>query len=75
MTPGARIAYFFGDDDLSIDRAVGRFGRDLAAGGEPLERWLLRGSRNGAVKPSPCGDWRGYRSARWRDAWGSQKAP
>jgi DNA polymerase III delta subunit len=49
MTPGARIAYFFGDDDLSIDRAVLRFGRDLANGGEPLERWLLRGSRNGAA--------------------------
>ena len=45
----ARIAYFFGDDDLTIDRAVGRFGQEVAAGGEPLERWLLRGSRNAAT--------------------------
>jgi DNA polymerase III delta subunit len=45
----ARLAYFFGDDDLSIDRAVRRFGAAVAAGGEPLERWDLRGSRNGAA--------------------------
>jgi DNA polymerase III delta subunit len=45
----ARLAYFFGDDDLSIERDVTRFGRDVAAGGEPLERWLLRGSRNTAA--------------------------
>jgi DNA polymerase III delta subunit len=43
-----RIAYFFGDDDLTIDRAVARFGKDVAGEGEALERWLLRGSRNGA---------------------------
>jgi len=44
----AHVAYFFGDDDLTIDRAVRRFGSQLADGGEPLERWDLRGSRNGA---------------------------
>ena len=42
----ARVAYFFGDDDLTIDRAVARFGAEVAAGGEPLERWDLRGNRN-----------------------------
>ena len=45
----ARVAYFFGDDDLTIDRAVRRFGQEVAAGGEPLERWDLRGSRNTAT--------------------------
>ena len=45
MSP-ARVAYFFGDDDLTIDRAVRRFGVEVAAGGEPLERWDLRGNRN-----------------------------
>lgn len=44
----ARVAYFFGDDDLTIDRAVARFGSQVADGGEPLERWDLRGSRNNA---------------------------
>jgi DNA polymerase III delta subunit len=44
----ARVAYFFGDDDLTIDRAVKRFGQQVADGGEPLERWDLRGSRNAA---------------------------
>ena len=44
----ARVAYFFGDDDLTIDRAVRRFGQEVAAGGEPLERWDLRGTRNAA---------------------------
>jgi DNA polymerase III delta subunit len=43
-----RVAYFFGDDDLTIDRAVARFGGQVAAGGEPLERWDVRGSRNTA---------------------------
>ena len=41
-----RVAYFFGDDDLTIDRHVARFGAGVAAGGEPLERWDLRGNRN-----------------------------
>ena len=44
----ARVAYFFGDDDLTIDRVVRRFGQEVAAGGEPLERWDLRGTRNAA---------------------------
>jgi DNA polymerase III delta subunit len=44
----AHVAYFFGDDDLTIDRAVARFGSQVAAGGEPLERWDVRGSRNTA---------------------------
>ena len=45
----ARVAYLFGDDDLSIDREVRRFGAVLAAGGETLERWDLRGSRTSAA--------------------------
>ena len=45
----ANTAYVFGDDDFTIDRVVARFGSQVAAGGEPLERWLLRGSRNGAA--------------------------
>ena len=44
----ARVAYFFGDDDLTVDRHVTRFGAQVADGGEPLERWNLRGSRNTA---------------------------
>jgi DNA polymerase III delta subunit len=45
----ARVAYYFGDDDLTIDRAVRAFGVELAAGGEALERWDLRGSRVAAA--------------------------
>jgi DNA polymerase III delta subunit len=45
----ARVAYFFGDDDLTIDRVVKAFAVEVAAGGEPLERWDLRGSRNAAA--------------------------
>ena len=48
MSP-AQVAYFYGDDDLTIDRAVRAFGAEVAAGGEPLERWDLRGSRNAAA--------------------------
>ncbi len=48
MTP-ANTAYVFGDDDFTIDRVIARFASQVAAGGEPLERWLLRGSRNGAA--------------------------
>lgn len=40
------LAYYFGDDDLTIDRAVARFGREVAGDGEPLERWDMRGNRN-----------------------------
>lgn len=45
----ANTAYIFGDDDFTIDRVIARFASQVAAGGEPLERWLLRGSRNTAA--------------------------
>jgi DNA polymerase III delta subunit len=45
----APLAYFFGDDDLTLNRAITRFGRALAGDGEPLERWDLRGTRNDAA--------------------------
>jgi DNA polymerase III delta subunit len=45
----APLAYFFGDDDLMLDRAVARLGRALAGEGEPLERWNVRGGRNDAT--------------------------
>jgi DNA polymerase III delta subunit len=45
----APLAYFFGDDDLMLNRAIGRLARALAADGEPLERWDLRGTRNDAA--------------------------
>jgi len=45
----APLAYYFGDDDLMLDRAVGRLARALAGDGEPLERWDVRGSRNDAA--------------------------
>ena len=45
----APLAYYFGDDDLMLNRAVGRLARTLADDGEPLERWDLRGSRNTAT--------------------------
>lgn len=45
----ANTAYVFGDDDFTIDRVIARFASQVAAGGEPLERWLLRGSRNTAA--------------------------
>jgi DNA polymerase III delta subunit len=46
MTGRTPLAYFHGDDDLTIGRAVARFGSELADGGESLERWDLRGNRN-----------------------------
>jgi len=46
MTTRTPLAYFHGDDDLTIGRAVVRFAAELAEGGEPLERWDLRGNRN-----------------------------
>lgn len=49
MSQPAPLAYLHGDDDLSIDRAVRRFAAELAAGGEPLERWDVRGNRNTAA--------------------------
>jgi len=45
----APLAYFFGDDDLTLNRAVSRLARALAGDGEPLERWDLRGTRNDAA--------------------------
>lgn len=48
MSPAA-VAYFYGDDDLMIDRAVVRFGAQVAGGGAPLERWTLIGARTGAA--------------------------
>ena len=42
------LAYFWGDDDFAMGRHVARLAADLATeGGEPLERWDLRGQRNG----------------------------
>jgi len=45
MTPATSLAYFFGDDDLALERAVVTMGSALAAASGPLERWDLRGSR------------------------------
>lgn len=43
------FAYIWGDDDLAASRAVDRLAAALAAEtGQPLERWELRGQRNGA---------------------------
>jgi DNA polymerase III delta subunit len=43
------LAYFWGDDDFAMGRAIDRFAGALAAeGGTPLERWDLRGQRTGA---------------------------
>jgi DNA polymerase-3 subunit delta len=42
------LAYFWGDDDFAMGRAVDRLAAALAVeGGVPLERWDLRGQRNG----------------------------
>jgi DNA polymerase III delta subunit len=49
MTVRAPLAYFFGDDDLSIDRGVRAFARSLGEEGAPLERWDLRGNRNAST--------------------------
>lgn len=44
------LAFLWGDDDLSTSRALDRFEAALAAEhGAPMERWLLRGNRNGAT--------------------------
>jgi DNA polymerase III delta subunit len=46
----APVAFFWGDDDLSMARAVDRFAVALAgASDQPMERWRLRGDRNGAA--------------------------
>jgi DNA polymerase III delta subunit len=49
MTDRVPLAYFFGDDDLSIRRSVDRFAAVLGDEGAPLERWDLRGNRNVAT--------------------------
>jgi DNA polymerase III delta subunit len=46
MTDASPLAYFHGDDDLMIGRAVRGLAADLADGGDPLDRWDLRGNRN-----------------------------
>jgi DNA polymerase III delta subunit len=44
------LAFFWGDDDFSMARAVDRFEADLEANsGAPMERWILRGNRNTAT--------------------------
>jgi len=45
----APLAYFYGDDDLMLNRAIGRLAVALADDGERLERWDLRGTRNDAA--------------------------
>jgi len=47
--PRAPLAYYYGDDELTIERAVARFDRAVAGDGEPLERWDLRGARADAA--------------------------
>lgn len=44
------LAYLWGDDDLTLGRAVGRLAATLATeGGAPLERWDLRGEMASAT--------------------------
>ena len=44
------LAFFWGDDELSVARAIDRFEAGLVAdSGAPMERWLLRGNRNAAT--------------------------
>ena len=44
------LAFFWGDDDYSMARAVDRFGAALEAdSGAPMDRWILRGNRNAAT--------------------------
>ena len=46
----SRLAFFWGDDELSSSRALDRLEAALAAEhGAPMERWLLRGNRNSAT--------------------------
>jgi len=49
MTARSPLAYFFGDDDLSIERSIAHLARDLAGDGAALERWTLAGNRNVAA--------------------------
>lgn len=41
----APIAYFWGDDTYGLERAADRIGERVAAGGEPLETWRVRGDQ------------------------------
>ena len=41
----APIAYYWGDDGYGLDRAASRLGERVAAGGEPLEVWRVRGEQ------------------------------
>jgi DNA polymerase III delta subunit len=44
------VAFYWGDDDLAADKAVGRFADALAAdAGGPIERVAIRGDRNQAA--------------------------
>jgi len=45
MTAPTPLAYFHGDDDLAIERAVADLLARLAEAGEPYERWNVRASR------------------------------
>ena len=67
------LAYFWGDDDFAMGRAVDRLAAALAAeGGVPLERWDLRGAaerRRRPARPAPGAD-RDARDVRRRDAGG-----
>jgi DNA polymerase III delta subunit len=39
------LAYFWGDDSYGLERAAARLGEQVAAGGEPLEVWRVRGEQ------------------------------
>lgn len=44
-TSTAPIAYFWGDDTYGLERAAAGVGGRMAAGGEPLETWRVRGDQ------------------------------
>ena len=48
-TPTAPLAYFFGDDVFSIERAAAAFGRRVSGDGPPLQRWLAAGPATSAA--------------------------
>jgi DNA polymerase III delta subunit len=50
MTAPTPLAYFHGDDDLAIERAVADLVARLAEAGEPFERWNVRASRLAAAE-------------------------
>ncbi len=47
--PTAPLAYFFGDDVFSIERAAAAFGRRVGGDGPPLQRWLAAGQATSAA--------------------------